>query len=77
MARTISDVGRARIVSEIKSFVRELRKALLDPYRPELHYMRGRGPRLACNRIVYGGKLSPGNFGSADWGEAVISTAVR
>jgi len=24
---------------------RALRKAFLDPYRPELHYMRGPGPK--------------------------------
>jgi hypothetical protein len=53
MARTISDVGRTKIVSEIKSLIHELRKALLDPYRPELHYMRGRGPRLAGKQSHY------------------------
>ena len=25
--------------------LRDLAKALLDPYRPELHYMRGPGPK--------------------------------
>jgi hypothetical protein len=42
MGRAFSNVARAELVSEIKGLMHELRKALLDTYRPELHYMRGR-----------------------------------
>jgi hypothetical protein len=31
--------------SEIVDLVHSLAKALFDPYRPELHYMRGPGPK--------------------------------
>lgn len=27
------------------ALVRRLRRAMFDPYRPELHYMRGPGPK--------------------------------
>ncbi|MCC6887199.1 MAG: hypothetical protein IT536_01465 [Hyphomicrobiales bacterium] len=32
-------------------FVREVR-AMLDPYRPELHYMRGPGPKWRAKHAV-------------------------
>jgi hypothetical protein len=43
-------LGRSRRVSEVRlgAAVNELRRAfkgLFDPYRPELHYMRGPGPK--------------------------------
>ncbi len=31
--------------SDFSDFARGLIKAVLDPYRPELHYMRGPGPK--------------------------------
>jgi len=34
-----------RFVSDLAGVVDELIKALFDPYRPELHYMRGPGPK--------------------------------
>ena len=33
------------LVADIAELVRNLAKALFDPYRPELHYMRGPGPK--------------------------------
>ena len=30
---------------ELAVLLRNLAQALFDPYRPELHYMRGRGPK--------------------------------
>jgi hypothetical protein len=38
--------GRSSLFGEIKSFWREFFVKAFDPYRPELHYMRGPGP--AC-----------------------------
>ena len=32
------------LVGGLAETFRALRKAFLDPYRPELHYMRGAGP---------------------------------
>ncbi len=37
----VPTVGDGRLMA----FWRKLAKELLDPYRPELHYMRGRGPK--------------------------------
>jgi hypothetical protein len=31
--------------ADLGELFREIAKALLDPYRPELHYMRGPGPK--------------------------------
>ena len=36
---------RLSLVNVLAEIFREVRKAFLDPYRPELHYMRGPGPK--------------------------------
>jgi hypothetical protein len=36
--------GRTGLASELADILR-LVKSVLDPYRPELHYMRGPGPK--------------------------------
>jgi hypothetical protein len=33
------------LAADFRDFVRDFAKAVLDPYRPELHYMRGPGPK--------------------------------
>jgi len=33
------------LIAEIADLFQNLVKAMLDPYRPELHYMRGPGPK--------------------------------
>jgi hypothetical protein len=33
------------LAADFRHFVRDLAKAVFDPYRPELHYMRGPGPK--------------------------------
>jgi hypothetical protein len=33
------------VLADVAEFVRDLARSLLDPYRPELHYMRGPGPK--------------------------------
>ena len=33
------------LAADIAELFQTLAKALFDPYRPELHYMRGRGPK--------------------------------
>jgi hypothetical protein len=38
-----------RLAAEIGALFYDLLKALFDPYRPELHYMRGPGPRWRAN----------------------------
>ena len=34
-----------RILADIVDFVQSLARSLFDPYRPELYYMRGPGPK--------------------------------
>jgi hypothetical protein len=34
-----------RLAADIAELLRNLTRTLLDPYRPELHYMRGPGPK--------------------------------
>jgi hypothetical protein len=48
--QTIAGLSRAKatsLFSDSGYLLRELLKALFDPYRPELHYMRGPGPKVA------------------------------
>lgn len=33
------------MATDLADLIRNLGKSLLDPYRPELHYMRGPGPK--------------------------------
>ena len=33
------------LAAEFAALIRNLAQALFDPYRPELHYMRGPGPK--------------------------------
>ena len=38
--------GRARsVLADLAEFVETLTRSLFDPYRPELYYMRGPGPK--------------------------------
>jgi len=45
LAGLVSPVGRPPILAAFVGAWRELRKGFLDTYRPELHYMRGPGPK--------------------------------
>jgi hypothetical protein len=36
--------GRSNVASELKIFWRQFFARAFNPYRPELHYMRGPGP---------------------------------
>jgi hypothetical protein len=33
------------VLADAVEFVQDLARSLFDPYRPELHYMRGPGPK--------------------------------
>jgi hypothetical protein len=37
--------GRCGAPAFLRDFAHPIRTLLLDPYRPELHYMRGPGPK--------------------------------
>jgi hypothetical protein len=38
------------LIAALRSHWRELVQELTDPYRPELHYMRGPGPKARAKR---------------------------
>ena len=42
------------VLADVVEFVQDLARSLFDPYRPELHYMRGPGPKW---REKYGAKI--------------------
>jgi len=43
--RALTARNAAGLLAEIADLFRSLTKPLLDPSRPELHYMRGPGPK--------------------------------
>ena len=48
MARQIArrrDGGTPKFLADLANLVQGLARDLVDPYRPELHYMRGPGPK--------------------------------
>ena len=45
LAGLVKPANRPPIFTTIGDAWRELRKGFLDTYRPELHYMRGPGPK--------------------------------
>jgi hypothetical protein len=64
MARTTSATlslaegrnDRSSFFAEIRTFWREFFVRAFDPYRPELHYMRGPGPACRAKNLT----LTPG-----------------
>ena len=47
-----SRVGQPNAVSEFKTFWRQFFARAFDPYRPELHYMRGPGPACRAKQMA-------------------------
>jgi hypothetical protein len=47
------------VLAEIVDLFHNLSRALLDPYRPELHYMRGPGPKWHAKHARAHLSLSP------------------
>jgi hypothetical protein len=48
MARRIAARSSGEVpgfLADLRDFARDLLRGALDPYRPELHYMRGPGPK--------------------------------
>ena len=43
--RSTNPTPRTPVYTALRDLWQRLRKDLLDSYRPELHYMRGPGPR--------------------------------
>jgi hypothetical protein len=44
--------GRSNSFAEIRAFWRHFFARAFDPYRPELHYMRGPGPAWRAKQIA-------------------------
>ena len=51
----VSDRGQRKPWAEIRAFWRQFVARAFDPYRPELHYMRGPGPACRAKQTA----LSP------------------
>ena len=49
-------VVQANCLTELVENWRTLKRGLLDPYRPELHYMRGPGPKWHEKHIASAGR---------------------
>ena len=48
-----------RFLSVLAMWWRTFRRDLADPYRPELHYMRGPGPKWRAKHGVTGADATP------------------
>jgi hypothetical protein len=48
-----------RIWADIADFVQNLARSLFDPYRPELYYMRGPGPKWHAKHDGASGPYQP------------------
>jgi hypothetical protein len=44
--------GRTNRLVEIRAFFRQFFERAFDPYRPELHYMRGPGPACRAKQVA-------------------------
>ncbi|HJX22538.1 MAG TPA: hypothetical protein VJ454_16190 [Steroidobacteraceae bacterium] len=51
-ASTTTSPKSPRLLSVVAMLWRTLRRDLTDPYRPELHYMRGPGPKWRAKHGV-------------------------
>ena len=49
--------GEATLFAEFRAFWRAFVAKAFNPYRPELHYMRGPGPACQADGAVAGGPL--------------------
>jgi hypothetical protein len=54
-AASAQEEAKSGVVGEIKSFLHQFFIKAFDPYRPELHYMRGPGPACRAKEMA----LSP------------------
>ena len=39
------------MVADLREALKDLARSLFDPYRPELHYMRGPGPKWYAKHL--------------------------
>jgi hypothetical protein len=47
-----SRVGQPNTLGELRAFWRQFLARAFDPYRPELHYMRGPGPAWRAKQMA-------------------------
>ena len=57
--RALSTRKAPGVLAEVADLFRNLTRVLLDPYRPELHYMRGPGPKWHAKHAPAAVSLSP------------------
>ncbi|HEY2212587.1 MAG TPA: hypothetical protein VGH62_13400 [Bradyrhizobium sp.] len=54
--------GRSSFFAEIKTFWRQFFARTFNPYRPELHYMRGPGPAWRAKHAASSTCIPPDHF---------------
>jgi hypothetical protein len=63
MGKTVPNVSRKgrNLVAALVDTAHDLARSLFDPYRPELHYMRGPGPKWHAkhDRVPTGYRAMP------------------
>ena len=54
MARTTASSQREapKFMAEFANLLHDLLRGVFDPYRPELHYMRGPGPKWRAKHLA-------------------------
>jgi len=60
---TLATNGSSRLLSELAGTVRTF-QSLFDPYRPELHYMRGPGPKWHAKHATAAASALPTGLGA-------------
>ena len=51
-ASTARHDGQSGLLAEVRGFWRQFFARAFDPYRPELHYMRGPGPACRAKQMA-------------------------
>jgi len=72
--RTLAARKHPGLVADIAELVRNPAKAVFDSYRPELHYMRGPGPRWHAKHDLH--KLPKGDFQKGDFQKRNLALVV-
>ncbi len=66
--------GSSRLRQTVAALWRSLAQGLLDPYRPELHYMRGPGPKWREKHGNPGGAVA-GVAGNDEYSKPALTAA--
>ena len=62
--RSAARRNSASLLTDLSAVFHDLAKGLFDPYRPELHYMRGPGPKWRAKHHAAKPGSAPTAFGA-------------